>query len=254
MISHKAFYIPNAVWHRCCIVWRAGLFALPKSLLTRLLWNSFRIVGKNRRKLYLRSYIHLHPPGTNVGRKLNSNSKHHQCNGNPSEMLFICQLPWSPVSLTIVWNRCADINPESHYIPKYVPLSISLQRVWVTLEIFRRLWKVDISDRSWSEQEGNGPLNERATMAMIFEVIFGLRFEISNLNYPGIHVHVVSNSHFGGLWGHSSLQMASKASEVRFDLRFEISNLNYPGIHVHVAPNSHFGGRGGHGGLNSLWI
>ena len=28
---------------------------------------------------------------------------------------------------------------------------------------------------------------------------FGLRFEISNLNYPGIDVHVASNSHFGGL-------------------------------------------------------
>ena len=52
---------------------------------------------------------------------------------------------------------------------------------------------------SYSKQEGNGPLDERATMAIILEVIFGLRFEISNLNYPGIHVHVASNSHFGGL-------------------------------------------------------
>ena len=31
------------------------------------------------------------------------------------------------------------------------------------------------------------------------EVKFDLRFEISNLNYLGIHVHIASNSHFGGL-------------------------------------------------------
>ena len=30
------------------------------------------------------------------------------------------------------------------------------------------------------------------------EVKFKLRFEISNLYYPGIHVHVASNGHFGG--------------------------------------------------------
>ena len=31
------------------------------------------------------------------------------------------------------------------------------------------------------------------------EVKFDLRFEISNLNYLGIHVHIASNGHFGGL-------------------------------------------------------
>ena len=31
------------------------------------------------------------------------------------------------------------------------------------------------------------------------EVKFDFRFEISNLIYPSIHVHVASNSHFGGL-------------------------------------------------------
>ena len=36
-----------------------------------------------------------------------------------------------------------------------------------------------------------------ASMASEFK--FDLRFEISNLNYPGIIVHVASNSHFGGL-------------------------------------------------------
>ena len=28
---------------------------------------------------------------------------------------------------------------------------------------------------------------------------YDLRFEISNLDYPGICVHITSNSHFGGL-------------------------------------------------------
>ena len=35
---------------------------------------------------------------------------------------------------------------------------------------------------------------------------FDLRFEISNLDYPGIHVHIASNSHSGDLWGHGGLQ------------------------------------------------
>ena len=33
-----------------------------------------------------------------------------------------------------------------------------------------------------------------------------LKIELSDLNYPGIHVHIASNSHFGGLGG---LQTAS---------------------------------------------
>ena len=31
------------------------------------------------------------------------------------------------------------------------------------------------------------------------EVKFDIRFEISNLNYLGIHVYIASNGHFGGL-------------------------------------------------------
>ena len=31
--------------------------------------------------------------------------------------------------------------------------------------------------------------------AMASEVKFDLRFELSNLDYPGIHVHVASNIH-----------------------------------------------------------
>jgi len=84
---------------------------------------------------------------------------------------------------------------------------------------------------------------------MASKVKLDLRFEISNLSYHGIDVHIASNSYFGGLWGHGSLQTASLAPEVKFDLKFEISNLIYPGIHVHVASNSHFGGLWGCGGL-----
>ena len=35
---------------------------------------------------------------------------------------------------------------------------------------------------------------------------FDLRFEISNLDYPGIHVHIASN----GLRGHGGLQTTSE--------------------------------------------
>ena len=47
------------------------------------------------------------------------------------------------------------------------------------------------------KQEGNGPKDERATMKMDSEVKSDIRFEISNHDYPGIRVHIASNSHFG---------------------------------------------------------
>ena len=43
---------------------------------------------------------------------------------------------------------------------------------------------------------GHGGL-KMASMASEFK--FDLRFEISNLNYPGMDVHVATNSNFGGL-------------------------------------------------------
>ena len=57
------------------------------------------------------------------------------------------------------------------------------------------------------------------------EIIFNLGFEISNLNYPGIHVHVASNGHLHGLCGHDGLQTAS---EVTSGLGIELSDINYP--------------------------
>ena len=68
---------------------------------------------------------------------------------------------------------------------------------------------------------------------------FDLIFETSNLDYPGIHEHIASNSHFDCLLCHGGLQTAS---EFTFDLGIELSDLNYLGIHVHIASNSHFGG------------
>ena len=79
-------------------------------------------------------------------------------------------------------------------------------------------------------------------MAKASLVKFNPIFEISDLNYPEIHVHIAFRSHFGALPGRCSLRMASVASDAKFDFIFEISNLNYPGIYVHVASNYHFGG------------
>ena len=55
---------------------------------------------------------------------------------------------------------------------------------------------------------------------------YDLSFEISNLEYPGIHVHIASNGlrGHGGLRGHSGLQTTS---EVTFDLKIQLSDLDY---------------------------
>ena len=47
--------------------------------------------------------------------------------------------------------------------------------------------------------EGNGPIDERATVVEVSVTNLNFIFEISNLNYPGIYVHITSNCHFGGL-------------------------------------------------------
>ena len=56
------------------------------------------------------------------------------------------------------------------------------------------------------------------------DIQFGLIFETSNLDYPGIHVHIASYSSFQGLRGHGGLQTAS---EVTSSLGFELSDLEY---------------------------
>ena len=67
---------------------------------------------------------------------------------------------------------------------------------------------------------------------MTSEVKFDLSFEIGNLDYPGIHVHVASNSQTVDLRGHGSLQTAL---EVANCLKIEISYLNYLYNHTSLA-------------------
>ena len=51
----------------------------------------------------------------------------------------------------------------------------------------------DYDSDSWCglQLEGNGPIiNERAAILVVSEVKFGLIFDISNLNYPGMYVYI----------------------------------------------------------------
>ena len=98
----------------------------------------------------------------------------------------------------------------------------------------------------WRKPNKNNQGNERRTRGQWPYRPAATRALKDNL---GIHMHIASNSNSGGLWGHSSLMIASMASEVKLDFRFGISNLNFPQIHVHIAFNRHFGGLGGYGGL-----
>ena len=54
--------------------------------------------------------------------------------------------------------------------------------------------------RLWWPPNGLNSLNA-------LKVKFGLRFEISNLNYHYTHMHIGSNGHLDGIWGCGDLQM-----------------------------------------------
>ena len=79
---------------------------------------------------------------------------------------------------------------------------------------------------------GHSSLQTASEESKESEVTFDLRFEIINLNYPGMHVHVAPNSHFGGLWGHGGLQMTSEDTS---EVRFELSDLNNLCSHASLA-------------------
>ena len=49
------------------------------------------------------------------------------------------------------------------------------------------------------EQEGNGPKDERGNNDIASEVRSDLIIELSDLKYPDMYVHIVYDSHFGGL-------------------------------------------------------
>ena len=58
-------------------------------------------------------------------------------------------------------------------------------------------------------------------MIMASEARSDLGIELSDLNYPYIHVHVAYNRHFGGPYSHCDLQTASEVmvtSEATFEL------------------------------------
>ena len=62
---------------------------------------------------------------------------------------------------------------------------------------------------------------------------YDLRFDISNLDYHGIHVHIASN----GLRGHGGLKTTS---EVTYDLKIHLSDLDYTCYHAFLASNGHY--------------
>ena len=61
---------------------------------------------------------------------------------------------------------------------------------------------------------------------------FNIILDTTNLNYPGILVHVASDSHLGGILGHDGLQMTL---EVTSDLKIELGDLNCLCVHASLA-------------------
>ena len=82
---------------------------------------------------------------------------------------------------------------------------------------------------SWYATRGKWPYRPAATRTAS-EVKYDLGCEISDLNYPSIHVHIsyTGIGPFGGLWGRYSHQTA-------LEVKSEISDLNYLHIQVHIA-------------------
>ena len=69
--------------------------------------------------------------------------------------------------------------------------------------------------------------SQRATR--LEEAKFDIKFEISNLNNPIIHMHIAPRNQYGDLRGHGSLKTASEAAS---DVKFELSDLDY--IYTHI--------------------
>ena len=63
------------------------------------------------------------------------------------------------------------------------------------------------------------------------EVQIDLRFETSNLDYPGIRVHIASEQQ---CWWPEAMVASKRPLRTNLTL-FEISSLDYQGIHVHIA-------------------
>ena len=70
-------------------------------------------------------------------------------------------------------------------------------------------------------------LSQRATRSE--EAKFDIKFEISNLKNPIIHMHIAPRNQYGDLRGHGSLKTASEAaSDVKFEIRVLVSNVGPP--------------------------
>ena len=84
-------------------------------------------------------------------------------------------------------------------------------------------WKVkNVKIKLVIKQEGNGPIKRAAS-----EDKAGFRFEISDVNYPDIHVHIaymvlwiLLHRPFGSLWGHCSLKTTLEVTLGLSDLHF----------------------------------
>ena len=72
-----------------------------------------------------------------------------------------------------------------------------------------------------------GSLRGHHSLQTASEVKSDLIFEISDLNYLLIHVHIAYM-----VWALLAASMATTASEVKSDLRFEISDPNYLCIYI----------------------
>ena len=70
-------------------------------------------------------------------------------------------------------------------------------------------------------------LSQRAARSE--EAKFDIKFEISNLKNPIIHMHIAPRNQYGDLSGHGSLKIAF---EVASDVKFELSDLDY--IYPHI--------------------
>ena len=79
-----------------------------------------------------------------------------------------------------------------------------------------------------TEIEGNGLTDELAAMIVVLEANFDLKFEISNLNYPGLYVYIA-------ILEAAEAMVASKWPRGHIWPHIEPSDLNYPGMYVYIA-------------------
>ena len=98
------------------------------------------------------------------------------------------------VFLTEIMER-SEAVPIADCKSEPIPSLFSVKR----LATDWRNWEGLGQNKPRRKLKGNGPKDERATVVEVSVANLNFIFEISNLNYPGIYVHVASNSLLGGL-------------------------------------------------------